>query len=174
MSEISEGKETVRLEITFVRHAQSLYNAGLADVKNCPLSPKGCQEASLLGGEFDLLVLSPLKRAIQTYAFSQIKAGEIVVSPLARENKTRTLNLLDGECDPPAGGWETGAEVQIRSLSLLNWLKERAGSSGGSVFKVGVVSHHDFLRDTFGRCFGVQKFFRNCEAVSVSFPVEKP
>ena len=84
---MGEREASNRLEITFIRHAQSLYNAGLADVKNCPLSPSGCQEASRLVGEFDLLVLSPLKRAIQTYAFSQIKAGEIVISPLARENK---------------------------------------------------------------------------------------
>ena len=63
--------------ITIIRHAQSKFNAGefrtAEEIRNCKLTDHGKMQAKNLDQSFDIIVLSPLKRAIETYVNSNLK-----------------------------------------------------------------------------------------------------
>ena len=63
--------------VTLIRHAESHFNAGNyktdEEIRNCRITNLGIQQAKQLNQSFDIVVLSPLKRAMETYLNSNIK-----------------------------------------------------------------------------------------------------
>lgn len=158
--------------ITIIRHAESLYNNGTAtesQLKNCKLSEQGKVQASseLNGLEFDLLILSPLKRAVETYAYSNIKTADIVISHLFREWKTSKLNMMDGEEEDPIGSsFETQEQFENRTHLALEFLK----SLSEKYKKIGIISHHDFIHCFFKIHSGRQDIsLANCAYIPFHF-----
>lgn len=80
--------------VTCIRHGQP---QECSEGDPC-LSEIGISQASVLTGQFDLIVLSPLRRAIETYTRSNVSGSRIIVSDLAREQRDdKKYNQLRGE-----------------------------------------------------------------------------
>ncbi len=153
------------MEITLVRHAQSIWNAedrwqGQTDV---PLSEHGKREASLvgerfLGQSFDRVISSDLGRAVET-ARAIVGEREVLLAPQLREmNLGRWCGLPHAEVaekypdelhalahGEPVRIGETGEtlpEFSARVLSELEAIKASAGRSA----RVLVVTHGGVIR----------------------------
>lgn len=55
----------------FCRHAQSYENIGVSRIDS-PLTDYGVEQAKLLTGNYDCVIVSPLRRAIETLHYSNI------------------------------------------------------------------------------------------------------
>lgn len=130
--------------ITFIRHAQSIFNSGEetnpALLINCPLSNFGIEQSKKLNLHFDILIMSPLKRAIQTYANSNIKTKEIIISPYIREQIRGESTWLDFENNLP---YESIDDMRKRIKYAMNNIYSLKHEN------IGVISHGDFLRELF-------------------------
>ena len=71
--------------ITFIRHAESEFNAYRWTVPNVGLSPNGIRQSILLMGKYDLAICSALKRARQTLDYSNIEYKTVLFTELCRE-----------------------------------------------------------------------------------------
>ncbi len=151
------------MKITFIRHAQSKFNSGeeyLTSI-NCELSDKGKIQCSELKIHTDLLIISPLKRAIQTYANSNIKTKDIEINNLFRECITSPLNKLDFE---NTNFIETVNDSINRAKLAFEYLK----SLNNKYSSIVVISHHDFLHILLETQFGKNIYFRNCEEFTIT------
>ncbi len=147
-------------KVTIIRHAQSLFNSGQArsdDIKNCRLSEYGKATAQNIEHNFDILIISPLRRAIETYANSKIKTNDIIISHLFREHKSWKVNMLDNEDENIT---ESNNELKERVKKSLDFLKELKGEN------IGVISHHDFIHAFCDQIFGQKINVGNCNYVS--------
>ncbi len=75
------------MKVTFLRHAESIFNANLTSDKDCELTEKGNQQAHNTQGEYDIVICSILKRACETLEKSQIRYGRVIFTDLCREKK---------------------------------------------------------------------------------------
>jgi len=83
-------------KIVLLRHAQSEANFGKLS-KNSLLSPQGIFQAQQLSGEFDLILVSPLRRALQTLEYSSLKSTTKEICDLCREQYFHESDMLDHE-----------------------------------------------------------------------------
>ena len=128
--------------ITIIRHGQSEINANPSLSPslsvNSRLTPLGMEQASNLDFNFDLLILTPLKRSLQTYTCSKIKTKEIMINPLFREWLDGPANLLEREDFK----LETPDELNQRVDKAITWLRQIS-----SCYKsIGIISHFQFLK----------------------------
>jgi hypothetical protein len=148
-------------KITIIRHAESLFNSGVFEeheLKNCRITENGKNQAKQLDLKFDLLILSPLKRAIETYANSNIKTTNIIISHLFREWKTSGLNMLDGEDETQT---ETLEQMELRAQNALLFLKTIPMEENRDI-NIGIISHHDFTHCFFKIHSGQNISLINC------------
>ena len=82
------------MRITFIRHAQSLHNATGDIIVNCGLSNAGVEQAKKIDISFDCVVLSPLRRTLQTYALSQIKTKVVSTRAVAVRYQQEVVAFL--------------------------------------------------------------------------------
>lgn len=83
-------------KIVLLRHAQSEANIG-QHIKNAPLSRKGIEQAQQLHENFDLILISPLRRALQTLDYSSLKTTVTEICDLCREQYFHESDMLDHE-----------------------------------------------------------------------------
>ena len=148
-------------KITIIRHAQSLFNAGLckddSDLRNSRLSDFGKQQAANLNRKFDLLILSPLKRAIETYAHSNIKTREIIISDLVREQKeVMSLNYLDFESIEP----ESIEDIKQRAIAARDYIKTLKSDN------IGIISHYLFIAHFLAACGQEVQYPNNTQIIT--------
>jgi len=86
-------------KVYFLRHAESTFNASSQklDELNCGLSSTGEAQARALQGQFDVIVISPLRRCRETLELSNIQATQIIVYDDAREMRTDLCDFFPGE-----------------------------------------------------------------------------
>jgi broad specificity phosphatase PhoE len=87
--------ETKTLDnLYLIRHAESMHNVKEKYTTTHPteesfvntrLSDLGCEQASKLKGNVELLILSPLRRTIETYTHSNLCVKRLITSDLFRE-----------------------------------------------------------------------------------------
>jgi broad specificity phosphatase PhoE len=145
--------------ITIIRHAQSLFNSGKVkdeELKNCSLSDVGKTQATELNMSFDILIVSPLKRALETYVFSSIKVKEIRISPLFREFKSWKVNLLDNENETEV---ETEEEMKKRAIEAMEYLNSLPHVN------IGVITHFEFINSITSQFFGKNCALNNCKFI---------
>lgn len=65
--------------IYFTRHAQSTENIGLLMIDS-PLTDEGRKQATKLTGNFDIVIVSPLRRCQETLHYSQIKYNTLIIN----------------------------------------------------------------------------------------------
>ena len=106
--------------ITFLRHAQSLSNKYGTDTINPSLSTEGKLQAKTLTGHYDLVIISPLKRTMQTFNLSQIKANVVQYSSLVREHIASNTSRLQNEGNLIETNEEFNYRINQLRLFLLN------------------------------------------------------
>lgn len=117
-----------------MRHAESLANIGKCCGYNSELSELGIKQATNLYGEYDLVIMSPLKRCIQTLAYSKIKYNNVEINHLVREVMRRKESFLENEKII----YETDEDVSIRIKKFKKLLQNYSG-------KILVVTHSHFI-----------------------------
>ena len=80
---------------------ESKYNVYMNESKliDCGITKNGEKQASKLNFDFDLLILSPMKRCIDTYKYSNIKCQNIIICDLFREYKIDICDFLKFEIE---------------------------------------------------------------------------
>ena len=148
--------------ITLIRHGQSIFNAGqykIGDnIRDCRLTDTGIKQASKLTNSFDLLIVSPLKRALETYLNSNISTKKIVVSSLFKEHHDNNIiNYLNGEKQ----FIETHEETQLRAKEAVEFVKAQKEEN------IGIISHGVFMGYFMEACGYPIKKSQNCETFTI-------
>ena len=78
-------------QVFFTRHAESYGNIGQPMIDS-PLTAEGISQAKQLTGHFNLIIVSPLRRAKETLHHSQITYDHVMINNNFRE---RILSLTD-------------------------------------------------------------------------------
>ena len=144
--------------IFFIRHGESLHNADPVKhdgIRNPGLSDLGKKQAAQLSGTSDLIIVSPLKRTLETLQFSKIKSKKIISCILFREWTAHGPSCwLEGENEKTI--WETEADLMKRSWKAWDFVKTRPETF------ITIVAH-GALNSAMLQCVGVKKNFKNCE-----------
>lgn len=126
------------MTIYLIRHAQSQYNAFGTLVPNVELSEYGKTQASKLKGNPDLIIVSPLRRAIDTLNLSQIECDNILVTHLCKERLDGNI-INHFENDQPS--IETDSEFEERIKKFKELLDEKS-----KIYKeIYVITHALFI-----------------------------
>lgn len=154
----------MKKKITFIRHAESYhnyykkygFNIDQNKLIDCGITNFGKTQAKKLNQQFDILLVSPLKRTKETLIFSNIKADKIIYEELFRE---RRLDICDFKEDEDIIV-ETEDEFLIRVNKAKYFLKNI------NYKNIGVITHSDFIwlyssYEIDGERFG--QWIDNCE-----------
>ncbi len=126
------------MEVTFLRHAQSIFNRDLTSEKDCNLTEEGISQASQITGTYDIIICSILKRAKQTLQHSQLNCKKLHFTDLCREIRVDICDFLEDEDETKK---ETAEEAQKRIRLFKQFIKEKV-SPGQSAL---VICHGDFI-----------------------------
>ncbi len=131
------------MKVTFLRHAQSIFNANLTSDKDCDLTEKGKEQAAELEGEYDIVICSIMKRTCQTLERSKIQYGRVIFTDLCREKKVDICDFLEYEDETIK---ETEEELERRIERFTYFLKSQVSKYQSLL----IVSHGDFIHQ-FGK-----------------------
>lgn len=152
-------------KITFIRHAESKYNAGIAhtheEITDSKITNKGIEQARILDFHFDLLILSPLRRTMETYTNSNIKTKDVIISKYFREQMRSPLNFTALE----ENIHETSEQLENRVYEGLKYIKTLIPKYS----HIGIITHYDYLRKLTKVLFGKEHLFNNCGSITVIF-----
>jgi broad specificity phosphatase PhoE len=148
------------IDLYLIRHGQSLYNEGKTSDPNllvdCALSEEGRKQAQKITGPVNLLILSPLRRAIETYTYSKLQCRRIIMSDLFREHGTGPWNCLPRE---DLKWQETGTELETRVQRAIEFLRQQTETH------ITILSHHDFLVALTQALTQTPRYLRNAECI---------
>lgn len=128
------------MEVTCLRHAQSIFNRDLTSEKDCELTPYGIEQAKQLSGFYDVIICSILKRAKQTLQYSELQSKHLYFTDLCREVRKDICDFLEGEDET---NLETEQELQTRMDGFKEFLRSKAKSGE----KVLIICHRDFIHE---------------------------
>jgi broad specificity phosphatase PhoE len=155
--------------IVFIRHAQSKANANEitepSELINCRITDHGKIQSSKINFSFDLLILSPLKRALETYVHSDIKVKNVIISDLFQEFRVGETNMLD---NVDHSKLETFEELENRAIDAWKFL------SSIPIDNIGIISHHDFTKVFFKKIFNLDVSLDNGQAFFVELTEKSP
>lgn len=140
--------------IYLVRHGQSMSNLGHPTIKNSPLTTLGKTQAKRLQYRTDLLICSPLARALDTLAYSNIKYNRLFIMSMARE-----LICEPGDCF----AWEN---LQVEDAITFNRTMRAFANKiyllAQKSPSITIVTHGCVITALTG------KQIKNCEVESIS------
>lgn len=146
--------------ITFIRHGQSLANAGLSLGKDVRLTNDGRKQSAEIAHQAELVILSPLKRTMETYLNSDIKTKRVHMSELFRE-------ILDGNnCnyheheDHTIESIDNAKERINKALVYLSTFEEK---------NIVVITHGGFLHHMLILLGKPIDFIHNCQIIKITF-----
>lgn len=130
--------------VTFLRHAQSEANV-LQNVfsRDARLTKLGLEQSRMLGGHFDLVFCSPMRRTRDTLANSKITYEKLIIVPEARECRWAVSDLLEDDKEPD-DYLESNEEVTERCHKLYKTL---TSVKDAKKKKILVVSHCNFIME---------------------------
>lgn len=140
------------MKVTFLRHAKSIFNELKLSGKDCDLSEFGQTQAKDLSGNWDLIVISVMKRTRMTYALSSLHSERILFTDRCREWKQDICDFLEEEDESQK---ESREDLHLRVLEFKEWLKDIAGDAK----TILVITHADFVESLNGG----QKYLQNAE-----------
>ncbi len=144
------------MTITIIRHAQSLANVhGESAGRNPELTAHGHHQSSQLQGQYDLVIISPLRRTHQTLASSKIQFDKLIILDECRE--IRQLNLGD-YLDDEIFVDESITNLSHRSNLFLQKLREYQKQ----YHNILVISHYCFIKHNFNQQL------MNCEHMTIN------
>lgn len=126
------------MEVSFLRHAQSVFNRDQTSEKDCPLTDHGQNQAEQVTGHYDIIICSILKRARETLQYSQLSAKKLYFTDLCREVRVDICDFLEGEDET---NLESEEELRKRIKEFQQYLKEKVEPGQ----KVLVICHRDFI-----------------------------
>lgn len=141
----------MRKSIYFIRHAESEYNriysetgVELPGYRNCGLTMDGIDQVKQLstqldGIKFDAVVVSPMKRALDTLKHIGYLTNHhrVIVNPECREFKQAECDLFENEdlC------FETIEQLSSRIDKFKQWLNTELADA----LIIAVICHGDFI-----------------------------
>ena len=84
------------MRVVFIRHAESRFNIGIQEYDSV-LTETGKQQASKLMGNYPLILLSPMKRCLETLQYSRITSDNVYTWDILREHKTEICDFFENE-----------------------------------------------------------------------------
>lgn len=117
------------MKIDLFRHAQSELNVGVQK-RNINLTDVGIQQAKELTGDYDIVIVSELKRAQQTLEHSKI---------------TFKHKIITKECSEIGEPWETSKQFRERVRKFHSSLKAFEPTQ-----RVAVITHYFFIMTMTG------------------------
>lgn len=131
------------MRISFIRH-QRCYNHredGTYNYNtiNPPLTKSGIEGAALLKGEYDLIIISPMARCIETYAYSHL-SGPREINALFREWRQGPGDFHNH--DHPSVFCESPQELELRIAEAFTYLE----SLKGTYENVCVITHSEWMK----------------------------
>jgi broad specificity phosphatase PhoE len=126
------------MELTFLRHAESIFNRDGTSEKNCSLSELGVQQASQVTGSYDVIICSILKRAKETLLHSQLSSKHLYFTDTCREVRRDICDYLDHEDESIP---DTDEEIEKKIKNFKEFLRSKVKATD----KVLVISHRDFI-----------------------------
>lgn len=132
------------MKVTFVRHAESVFNKYLTSGKDCDLTAVGRDQAAKLEGKYDVIVLSCLRRTHQTLLYSQLKASRILITDLCREKRVDICDFLLHENE---ANKESDEELAHRIDCFKEFLRREVRPEE----TCAVITHGDFIHAATGR-----------------------
>jgi broad specificity phosphatase PhoE len=145
------------MEVSFLRHAQSIFNRDLTSEKDCSLTETGQKEAEQITGHYDIIICSILKRARETLQYSQLSAKKLYFTDLCREVRVDICDFLETENET---NLESKEELEKRIKEFKQYLKEKVEPEQ----KVLVICHRDFIHTIGQKKFPEPK---NCELQTI-------
>jgi broad specificity phosphatase PhoE len=133
--------------IYLIRHVESEYNLAqsqglIFNQRDVDLTLRGERQAQELAQKlphlkFDLILVSPLKRAQRTYELSGLKTQSMMTLPLIRECRTDLCDFFEGE----EVMLETDAEISDRVTAIKDYLRKLPES----IHLIALVTHADLI-----------------------------
>jgi broad specificity phosphatase PhoE len=118
----------------------------------------------MLNQNFDLIILSPLRRAIETFEFSNIKAEEIRISYLFRETMDGgSWNYLEKEYMENKK-IESSDDLYRRATYSIEHLR----SLDPKYKNVAVITHGSYVNYILQQLIGMQFNFQNAHFMTVT------
>ncbi len=125
------------MKIYLLRHCESTFNIDPTSLgKDCELTLLGKDQAKKLTGHYDLVIISPLKRAMQTLELSNITYDYLDITHLAREHNTDICDFFTAE--PII--YETEKDCISRAESLKKYIYLMKDHD-----RILLLSHHDII-----------------------------
>jgi phosphohistidine phosphatase SixA len=121
------------MKITFIRHGHC-YNQNNYNIINPSLTERGIKEANKLNGYYDLVIISPMNRTMETFNNSKIDCQKNILNVIFREHITNPSDLINNETE-----FESSEEFDIRLIQIkdyLNILKQNP-----TVKNICIISH---------------------------------
>lgn len=154
-----------RVEVTIIRHVESEYNSTSIDSRDCGITHSGKLAASRLIGYYDFVLVSPLRRALQTLKHSKITYGKVVIVDLLREHKLNECDFLEGE----QFMIESETDIIVRVCQFRKLLLEFIASNLNSALsltpnednpnkKILLITHADFVWYLTSKIQGNERF----------------
>lgn len=128
------------MEVTFLRHAQSIFNRDLTSEKDCDLTDVGIEQAKQIKGTYDVIICSIMKRAKQTLQYSELNCKQLYFTDLCREVRRDICDFMEGEDETQL---ETEKEVQKRIRLFKQYLLSKVNPGE----KILVICHRDFIHE---------------------------
>jgi broad specificity phosphatase PhoE len=161
------------VKLTFIRHAQCEFNVNKSltpeQSVDSKLTTEGVIQASHLNFHFDMLILSPLKRAMQTYTNSEIITSKVIISEFVREWLDNPANFLKGEYM----SLNTSSDVKFESEEDLEDRVDKAIffikclCSMHEYTNIGIITHFQFIRAVGRKLKGEDTKIKNCEFLEI-------
>ena len=134
--------------ISFMRHAMRGNES-----RDVGLVSEGIAQASKLEGEYDTVIISPLRRCRETLDHSKIKYKTLVITPLCRELRNgNIIDYMENE-EIVTETMPSFSERLLQFKELLKFYKDK---------KILVISHCVFI----AYFTGMNRILNNCEIVS--------
>jgi len=141
---VSSSTATIKKNLWMIRHAESTHNAkpeNEPDDKyfNCGLTEKGKGQAHCVQGPAELLLVSPLRRTLETYIHSRLKVKKLETLEELREwTGWGPSCMYDLEHKDNRESWE---QFQARVSKALHIIKQRPEQN------IAILSHGGFLSE---------------------------
>jgi broad specificity phosphatase PhoE len=150
------------LRVTFLRHAESEFNADpTSTMVDCGLTEEGQRQAAALTGEYDVVWWSPLLRAQQTLACSQL-TYDCALSRVCFGVREQCVD----PCDFLSGEEMTVTESDDQLAERVDaWLDELRQEKFALSTRLLIVSHCEFIHAVTGEAP------QNACFVSIDVPV---
>lgn len=127
-------------KISLIRHGETAYNMDKNALlqRDVPLTPFGCLQSSLLTGDYDVLIVSPLRRTRMTYGLSRITCHTAVrYDQRVREYRTCPCDFYKDEDII----YETESQITERCQEVYNDLKINCPGK-----RIGIITHANWIQ----------------------------